>query len=134
MNDARPIRDLLQLPPAAPGTARLTVVAACFRIAGILGVLATAALLGPVVAQAWTFRSIPPQEMLELLSVSLVTVACLRTARLLRHRQLEGVVMAIACLAGSITTNMTAGFHWWGAYVVPITGLVLLASVWHHLD
>lgn len=122
------------VPRAPSGTGRLGVVAGYFRLAGITGVLATAAIAAKLLVPQLPVQTATLNPFSALVVAALMTIGFFRTSRLLDQRQKAGAQLAALCFIGPLVGFATGRAPSLGTLIVAGAGLALVASVWRHLE
>ena len=119
---------------AAPGSGRLGIVSAYFKLSGVAGVLGTAAITAQLLAPDLRVQTTPLNPFAALVVAILMTVGFFRTSRLLDQRQKSGAYLATLCFIGPLIGYLTGSAPSLATLVIAGTGLALVASVWRHLE
>jgi hypothetical protein len=117
-----------------PGTGRLGIVAAYFGLYGLAAAGITLDMARVILIPPVSWPTTPVKALLTFAAAVALTFGFFRTYHLLRRRRRTGASLAALCLAGSLATSLSPGsFNAW-ALGVPVLGLVLLGTVWRHLE
>jgi len=134
MTQATPSRGVLADDDCvAPGTNRLDMLRTYFEICGAAGVVLT---VGMIVATLWfpdmqVTRGNHP--LLPIAAAGMFTWGTIQTSRMLRKRRRVGAWAAAVAFAASLAATTSPGGAL-AAIVVNSIGLVMLISVWKHLE
>jgi len=134
MTQATPSRGVLADDDCvAPGTNRLDMLRTYFEICGAAGVVLT---VGMIVATLWfpdmqVTRGNHP--LLPIAAAGMFTWGTIQTSRMLRKRRRVGAWAAAMAFAASLAVTRSPGAAL-AAVAVNSIGLVMLISVWKHLD
>jgi hypothetical protein len=116
-------------------TGRLGFVSAYFHLLGITGTLATGMIASAIVFPLYLqWRTAPPNKFVVLASAAMLTFGLFRTSWLLDRRRKAGASLAFlffgvtlaAYPIGAVTSRLSIGIAGFG--------VILVASVWRHLE
>jgi hypothetical protein len=117
-----------------PGTGRLGMVSAYFKVTAVAGALVTAGIAAAALIPRLGLATTPRNPWIALLAGATLTASSFLTGRLLDDRRRAGAFAAgltFVALLVPFATHAHAGT--WGVALAGV-GLVLVASVWRHLD
>ena len=117
-----------------PGTGRLGMVTAWFKLTGVAAAFVTAGIAVTAFVPSLGWTTTPRNPWVALLGGVVLTTSSFITARLLDQRRKTGALAAgFSFLALLIPLFSNAPVGTLGCAAAGI-GLILLASVWRHLD
>lgn len=117
------------------GTGRLGVISSYFQLSGI-GAAITTLPLAVATFLPRALPSVPGRPVVPLIGCALLAFGFFRTSHLLDQRRRSGAQLATLCFLATLGGFFTKSLGWTalldlGASAV---GLLLVASVWRHLD
>ena len=117
-----------------PGTGRLGVIRSYFAIYAAIGVVVTGGTVAAVLWPSLGVKVFPANHpLLAIGAAGMFTWGAIQTGRMLRQRRRVGAWAAAVTFAASVAAaGSPAGAL--ATVVVNSVGLVLLISVWRHLD
>ena len=117
-----------------PGTGRLGVIRAYFAIYAAIGVVVTGGSVAAVLWPSLGVKVFPANHpMLAIAAAGLFTWGAIQTGRMLRQRRRVGAWAAAVTFAASLAAAGSPASAL-ATVVINSIGLVLLISVWRHLD
>jgi hypothetical protein len=125
--------DIAQTGRTAPaaGTGRLGVASAVFTVLGVASAIVSVSIARSVLTPPVALDSRLIAALAGALSLAF---GCLRTSRLLDRRSREGVATAIIFLSAPLCAYFTGTAPRPGIVAAAVAGLVVVASVWRHLE
>lgn len=128
----RRVSSLLDDPPLS-GTGRLSILAGGFLFVGFAAGLEAAGVAAALFVPrlGWTTSGNP---WVALASAVVLSAACVRTGKLLDQRRKAGAALAGICFLMSLTPFLGGAVPSHASLVLAGVGLLLLLSVWSHLD
>lgn len=115
-----------------PGTGRLGLVSAYFAIAAVLAGYGSA-LFAVALRYPTPGMNLSPHRVAGLVGGLLLTIGYVRIGRLLIARRKSGAQLAVGCFVFHLASYLSGTANLF-AVVFALVGLVLVASVWRHLE
>jgi len=118
-----------------PATGRLGVVSAYFHVVGITAALATGSIAAGIVVPRYVKWGIEPANKFVVLACAvMLTFGLFRTSWLLDRRRKAGARLALLCFALTLTGYLTGAVANRLSIGIAGCGVILVASVWRHLE
>jgi hypothetical protein len=120
-----------------PGTGRLGIIAGWFQLSGIGASFATLVAAAKIFFPAALPGKFSTSPWIMLVTSALIAFGCFRTGQLLDERRKAGAALAVLCFGlglGQFLTGAPSTADLLLDVVPAAVGLVLLASVWKHLE
>ncbi len=118
-----------------PATGRLGFVSAYFHLVGISAAVATGSIAAGVVLPRYAlWGTEPANKFVVLACAAMLTFGFFRTSWLLDRRRKSGASLALLCFAVPLSAYLTGAVASRLSIGIAGCGVVLLASVWRHLE
>ena len=118
-----------------PATGRLGFVSAYFHLFGIAAVLATGSIAAGIVFPSYLeWKTEPTNKFVALAGAVMLTFGFFRTSWLLDRRRKAGASLALLCFALPLSAYLTGAVASRLSIGIAGCGVILVASVWRHLE